>query len=111
MDLFHLFYTGLTDTFEEHGCNLIQSEPSQIIKSRMEEYFDAALSNARMMLSNKKLWDMYLEIKLEVFLKRPCVYAQLCIKEFIDREDFIGRVFPIKTIPGPYVIWMTVTPK
>ena len=47
---FHLFQTGLTDRFSEYGYGLIQSELCQMIKSKSEGYFDAALTNARLKL-------------------------------------------------------------
>ena len=70
MDWFHIFDTGLTDTFRENGCDLIWGEPIKIIKSHMKEYFDAYFSNARMIFSNQQQQDMDLETKLEDFDER-----------------------------------------
>ena len=79
MDWFHLFDTGLTDTFGEHGCNLIQGELSQITNSQTEEYFYTDLSNSRILLSNQQQRDMDLEKKMEAFAEHKYEYVQFYI--------------------------------
>ena len=61
-----------------------------MIKSQTEEYFDEALSNARILLSNKQQQDMNLEKKLEAFSDHKCEYAQFCIKTMHGLRGFYG---------------------
>ena len=50
-DCFHLFETGLTDRFGEYRCGIIKSQLCRMIKVKTEWYFNSALGNARIKLS------------------------------------------------------------
>ena len=66
-DWHHLFASGLSDHFGEHYSDLLHTELHQMIGSKSEEYFNTALSNAHLKLSQQTRRNLEIEKKLGEF--------------------------------------------
>ncbi len=78
-DWFHLFFTGLTDTFGQYGAELLEDELKQMIRARNQEYFIQAKMNATTKLHQISPHNMLLEKKLEEFANANHEYSQFQI--------------------------------
>jgi hypothetical protein len=78
-DWFHLFFTGLTDTFGQYGAELLEDELKQMIRARNQEYFMQAKMNATTKLHQISPRNMLLEKKLEEFANANHEHSQFLI--------------------------------
>jgi len=89
-DWFHLFDTGLKDTFSDDAYELLKGELIQVIKADSVEYFVKALENARTKLRHQNPRNIKTEDCLETFARENHQYSQYLINEMEGSRGLHG---------------------